>query len=309
MNKMVKGMPAMRKVFLGCLVLMLLQSESAAAPPLRVDNLRAARAPKMPWTVKKDGFAVRVTPTDRSADTMRSRWTLAVEMLGLPAGTTLQGVATSTPGVTMTHVVGTSSFSVTVDAPRECPPFPRREPVQVELTITQKGATRTVSTEIDHRCLVGDVIYSIDAKTNARVAESYLHDPLIDDLAERASKLPRLSPEEEVQRLRTWIGFSPSSVKKDPPDSAEAWPGGTGYILSPTETARLGGDCEDFSILVSTFLARRGFNAEIAEAGGHVWVRVISSGKTSHLDLTSDLGTPRPDTITVGTFHQLDWKH
>jgi hypothetical protein len=188
-----------------------------------------------------------------------------------------------------------------VTAPPICPAMPRREFVTLVVRYQVGNQVKTQRLDVDHRCLIGDFYGRHPEQALAGLARQYLHDPLIERLVERAKLLPVGTPEEEVSRLKEWLGFGRESLQNDPAilSRNEGDPHLRPYVLSPTETARLGGDCKDWTVLVSAYLTRRGLRAGVADLPGHVWVKASHNGKTYDIDLVGKDGPPTEKPLSV----------
>lgn len=285
--------------------LALLGSTGDAHGQVLLPNLRAQRAPAKPWVIRAEGVSVEVQPISRRGSAAWARWGLDIE-IGVADGLDVVSVSTMTPGVDL--VVAESidraaplhGLRLEVAAPRMCLVSQARQPVQLSIVYDVNGSRRETTVDVDHRCLLGDVVAGFDASAYATLAAKYLDDPLIEDLVARAAPFAGTTPEAEIARVRDWMGFDQDSTQADPPDFAPGWRAGTAYALSPTETGRLGGDCEDWSILAAAFLARRGYASAIAETFGHVWVvagALAPSGASSPIDLLGEAPPWAPSSI------------
>ncbi|MFA5812470.1 MAG: hypothetical protein WC956_09100 [bacterium] len=217
-----------------------------------------------------------------------ARWQLSIDLRAMDGKPwRLVSVTSPTPGVRVTPVApgrtastGPRRVSLTVEAPGWC--RVSREPVLLDLLVAIEGREQRIVLPIDDRCLIGDVIMrgGDDRNKLTEVAERSLHDPLIEQLARRAATEPRGALAEELGRLRQWIRYNDTRWIDDPPDAFRGFHAATAYVLAPSETARLGGDCEDYSILIYCFLKRRGFDVQMAYSYPHVSVKARDPGRS-----------------------------
>jgi len=253
-------------------------------------NLRYRRTPAKPWRVESGELVATVKGIPVRTTLDYSRWRLVVDIDG-PRDLHLLSVTSTTQDVVITRFPEAARSSkhieVEVTAPPICPAMPRREYVTLVVRYQVGNQERTQRLDVDHRCLVGDFYGRKADEALARLARGYLHDPLIEHLVRGASLLPVGTPEEEVRHLKEWVGFGRKSVPLDPPILGRSEEGNP-YVLSPTETARLGGDCKDWAVLVTAYLTRRGLRAGVADYPGHVWVQVDYKGKIYDIDFLGD---------------------
>ena len=261
---------------------------------MRFYNLRYRREPTKAWDVTSGDLAATVTPIPLKRNLNGARWRLVVDVRGPSDDFRILSVTSPTTGVTVTRspegaagAQGSRRIEAEMIAPPICPGMPRREDVTLVVRYQVGEQVKVQQLHVDHRCLIGDVAKVQDAESYARLARQYLYDPLIERLIRGASAVPVGTPEEEVRRLKEAVGFGEESLRIDP---ALLEMGGEGnpYVLSPTETARLGSDCKGWSVLASTYMARRGFQAAIAYRPGHVWVQVQHKGKIHNIDFLGD---------------------
>lgn len=142
-----------------------------------------------------------------------------------------------------------------------------RVPIILKAEYEAGGKKKTEIFEVDYMCLNGDSYrLSMDAVNDfARLAYKYSKtDPLIKELDQKAGKERGTIPE-EIAKLKKMIGFDPkTSISGIPANN---------LTLSPSETARYGGVCADWSILVGAYLLGRGFDRVfLVQTQSHVWV-------------------------------------
>jgi hypothetical protein len=165
-------------------------------------------------------------------------------------------------------------FSLDFRLPTTCALEDNRRPVRVKIRYERIGEKhkRPVDEvlDLDLACLIGDSIkFSEREKSLASLSSAYIQDPALQALIAKAKPLPRLSAYQELSRLGGWIahlyvsdpGQSISSIIDD----------GEFYAFSPSETLRYGGDCEDWAILASGYLAALGYHSYIHYQFGHVF--------------------------------------
>lgn len=252
---------------------------------VRLPNLRALRpgTSYRAWEIVDHGVRLTVTPRKLQSSLDGERWKLTVE-IDVPSGTqwTLKNyrLLTSKTSIVQKPTLKGNRMQmvVLVEAPLECALQDARQPVQLALEVTVDGRQEIRTIALDHRCLLGDRDKRIDGPSLAHYTEKYLYDPIIDQLVERAKNIPRGSVQSEVARLKQWLGFDRSRWLSDPPDAAPGFDDEAAYILAPVETARWGGDCEDYTILLAAYLARRGFRTYTVFSRGHAWVQAASPG-------------------------------
>lgn len=265
---------------------------------MKIPNLRADRTPLSGWEIRtNDGIAVnahQVGPPRISS--RRSKWRLRVAAdLDSESGRFLS-VTSPTPGVEFLSAVPSGhkyAIDLEVVAPTMCPLREGDRKVELVFGIESSDGKTYLSVPVDDQCIVGEIIDGVEPQLMGRLAEKHAFDPVIDQLLVRAAPYPLSDVRVEVERLKEWIGFSRELVREDPPSIVGGW-FGTAYILSPTQTLRLGGDCEDWALLVSGFLARRGYQTSLLYGAGHVWTRV-RTGEESNAYVDIDLLIPKKD--------------
>ncbi|MFH1830942.1 MAG: hypothetical protein ABH871_09240 [Pseudomonadota bacterium] len=256
---------------------------------LKIPNLRASRNPLFDWNVRSKTMTVRVHQAEPlKIASRRAKWRLKVTAdLDSKSGSFVS-VKSPTPGVKLLsarHSGHKYEIELEVVAPTMCPLRKGDQKVELVFDIESSSGRKQLSTVVDDQCLVGEIVDSLDLEPLARLAEKHAFDPVIDQLLDKAAPYPVSDVNAEVKRLLKWVNFSRKLVLEDPPAIVGSW-FGTAYILSPTQTLRLGGDCEDWSLLVSGFLARRGYQTSLLYGAGHVWVRVRTDQKpNSYVDI------------------------
>jgi len=273
--------------------------------PERYYNLRYDRTPSKPWRIESGELVATIKGVPVRTTLDYSRWRLVVDLDGPQSDWRVLSIASPTPGVTVSQPRGTDGdesrarrIEVEVTTPPICPDMPRREPVTLVVKYQVDNQIKTQHIDIDYRCLIGDFSGRDNAEVFARLARGHFRDPLIEQLIRRASSLPVGTPEEEVGRLKEWLGFGRESLQHDPPILSRT-EHGPPYVLSPTEIDRYGGDCKGWTILVSVYLARRGLQAAVAYLPGHVWVRAYHNGTTYNIDLISKKGPPTEEPLSI----------
>ena len=251
---------------------------SRASEPVKIPNLRAGREPQKPWIVEAADLSATVHAKTLSRSLAGAKWRLKIDLdvpgqnwQLLSAASPSQDVVSSAVPTDETPASGPQRVELEVSAPSFCSTKIEREPVILSVDyMNEKGLPITVSLEVDHRCLLGDIVDREDASTYAAMAKKYRSDPAIQRLLSRAKPYPLGSVREEAARLKEWAGYS---YAKPPNDDVKGWHK-RAYKLSPTETIRLGGRCTDWSVVIAAYLAGRGFDPSIAYTPGHVWVQV-----------------------------------
>lgn len=141
-----------------------------------------------------------------------------------------------------------------------------RVPIVLKAEYEVRGKKRIESFEVDYMCLIGDSYrFGNQARKFARLAYKYSKiDPLIYELNQRAGKDKGTIPE-EIAKLKKMLEFKPdTSISVLPAEM---------LTLAPAETARYGGVCADWTILVAAYLLRRGFDRTfLLLTNSHVWV-------------------------------------
>lgn len=273
--------------------------------PVRLPNLRSQRTPTKPWTIETSQLLATVKPTTRQGSWVVGRWSLDIRLEGNGQPVHVLAVLSDSIGVRVSPVdrrAGVTPIHLDIDAPRFCPSTQTREPITITVQYLFGARVESVKLDVDHRCLLGDIIPRIDAASYATLARKYTEDPVIVHLANRANEFEPRSLTTEVARLRSWVGFDGDSIQPDPPDMVSGWSTGTAYALSPTETVRLGGDCEDWTILISAYLARRGFSVSLQQTFGHVWTRARdanAAGTELDIDWIEQLPLWRPNSVAA----------
>ena len=141
-----------------------------------------------------------------------------------------------------------------------------RVPIVLKAEYEVRGKKRIESFEVDYMCLIGDSYrFGNQARKFARLAYKYSKiDPLIYELNQRAGKDKGTIPE-EIAKLKKMLEFNPeTSISVLPAEM---------LTLAPAETARYGGVCADWTILIGAYLLRRGFDRTfLLLTQSHVWV-------------------------------------
>jgi hypothetical protein len=220
---------------------------------------------------------------------------------GLPPKAKLLSVRLKDSQATLTPLTTDAKYQLDFVAPWRCSITNPREEIKIEVRYQLKGKTFTEMLSVDERCVMGDV-WDPSAQNLADIAYRYLQDPMIQRLLERASSRPRGTVEQEAQRLKKMIGFNSEtgSLVPDPLATGEGIAHGDYYALSPTETYRYGGDCEDWTILEGAYFYGRGFSTSVDLRVGHVWPAIdgviqdwVGGGKESDVEETAIVGPPK----------------
>lgn len=264
-------------------------------------NLRTWRTPAPNWSIAAGPFSVAVQTTETSRSAVEVSWQLTADLDIHDSDWVLYMVRSDTQGVRVMQTspdalsprLGKRRITLEVTAPTLCTVDQRQEEVLVTVMYGVGRTTQMQKLALDHRCLLGANVPNPDATAYAHFASRYLNDPTITRLVEDSAHVPVGSVEREIERLKQMLDFGPDSVQKDPFGLFADISAGEGdhYVLTPTQTARLGGDCEDWSILIAAYLTRRGISASMVRGYGHIWVEALdpSSDKPVPVDL---VGTP-----------------
>ncbi len=259
-------------------------------------NLRTLRDPAYPWEVEDSHLRAEVQqlsswygPKNRNAwiDERKKSILLQVTVVAQDPQSRLVGVELKTAHSRMSETSfyteggrSLAALKIEMKAPAICPLSKNREPLQLEVTFKKGSETVVDSLSLDYQCLLGDVIENryaneLVAKDVAELAHRYRQDPLIQKLIAKARPFRTRYALTEIQRVKEWIRFGERTESRDEPNpSPLGLSRGIAYILSPTETVRYGGDCEDWAIFFGAYLAERGYTAQIAVGPGHARNRV-----------------------------------
>lgn len=276
----------------------------------KLPNLRTTREHlTSSWSASQGGLYASVTPIDLPVDRVRRlmQWRLRIELNVPGKQWQLLAVRPTSRDETISNVTpepspraGPRTVSVDIAVPPDCSPADNRKPVTIEATFRVGDETKTVRLDVDTKYLLGDFVYQPQtAKTHAVVAHQHLHEASINALVERAEKLPRVSLARELERLKGWITFhfqrDPSSIDQTfSKIRGDAAP----YSLTPTETLRYGGQCSDWTALLSAYLVRRGFKVTVAYAPGHVWLLVAEPWQPNRWTPVDWVGSAARDNAT-----------
>lgn len=244
-----------------------------------IPNLRAARDPHRPWRIEGESISATVRSTRLAAGGHEGSLFLLVVDMKMPPGSRLVRASSLTQGSTVNPVLEENGNRLEVDmrVPAFCPVSQEREPVVLMVEYVTKTGEREVDfLNVDDRCLIGDTVLERGASTWARLAEKYLHDPTVEDLLRRARPYQAGSVQEEVARLKRWVGWNENSFQEAPNDDVAGWEA-RAYNLSPTETARFGGVCRDWTIFAAAYLVQRGAEVYVDYTTGHVWAEARMS--------------------------------
>ncbi|MCE9624236.1 MAG: hypothetical protein K8R69_02095 [Deltaproteobacteria bacterium] len=249
-----------------------------------IPNLRARRPMLIPVTL--EGSRLSASVTEKSFEPTKlgtpARYQLEAEITALP-GSRILSITSPSSKVTLQDApaaipsINIRKLLVTAKAPGLCDTTNPREPLSLVIDYSIQGKTFRESLDVDYLCLLGDLIPEDSRSTNkkaadfiAGLAKIYQKDPVIQTLLRRAQLFSRGSALEEHRRVMEWVI---PEIIDDPHDGAPGWTPGSAYVLSPSESLRFGGDCEDWSILMGAFLSARGLNTEIIYVPAHVWFR------------------------------------
>ena len=253
------------------------------ATPVRtiaLPNIRTWRLATRPWNVESGELSATIKQTNVQQDVPRKNtWGLGIE-LNVPNQWRLLSVSSSTRDARVTAIrpdavatAGSRQIEVRVSADGFAPKGKDRVPVTLAIEYECGGKVTRRQIDVDYSYLVGDTLFFNNAagtvsQQAARLVKRNLDDPLIERLIKRARAFPVGTVEEEMKRLTRWLDYD---FQYDPNMAlANRSNEGEDYVLSPTETARYGGDCEDWNMLAGAYLVRRGFRFAVAYMFGHV---------------------------------------
>lgn len=252
----------------------------------RIPNLRAQRDPGS-WVVEGSFGSVDVAATPPALDIGEAHWTLSVAA-HVPKRATDVRLSTTSEGVVLRKSSaahgGLAHGTFDVAAPTLCSVERPVEPVEVGVSYRLEGSVVDERVTVDYRCFLGRLVRSPDGAAFAELARQAMHDPSIERAVEAAGEAHG-DAHAEVEALWRWLDKR-VRYESDPYDFDNGWKPGHAYALEPTDTLRLGGDCEDWAILAAAFLASRGVDVAIAETPSHVWVRAYDGREEIDVDLT-----------------------
>lgn len=246
----------------------------AEADVPRVPNLRAFRDPQRPWTVQDGQVRAQVSASNTEVSLQGAKWNI-VAHVHVPGEFISARITTPSFQVdSISHAGSSRRVIVSGMAPLSCYATQAREMTILEVVYRQGEVSKTARLAIDYRCLLGHLLSaSDDIASLAKEAEKYKQDPLIRQLVASAPK-HKQSLQAEVAYLRNALHYGKDSFRRDPPAITKGWVYGIPYGLNPTETARFGGKCADWTNLICAYLTLRGFHVSIGYAPGHVWTIV-----------------------------------
>lgn len=250
--------------------------------PIGIPNLRFVRTLVQPsWTIRGKYLSASVTQKKIKRIFAAQEAQLRVKISPQRKGPwTVKSLTTSSEDaklhpVTLDGTPQQGEQSITLDfvIPKWCDARKGRQPVLLEVVFKSGNKELHDALALDYHCLVGDIIKNNDASEIAELVQHYSkHDPLINNFATQLRGIPVKSAAKEVERLKSLLKIV---YKRDPISAVSEIPSGAAYMLSPTETWRYGGDCEDYAILTGAFLVRRGVpGVHIADSGFHVWTEI-----------------------------------
>ena len=246
---------------------------------VKLVNLRAVRNPRSPFKVESPSLLATVSVRKTASEPDRQeKWHLAIQLESRVKPWRLINVTSATPDVGIAPVAadtheqqGPRGFSLEMTTPILCPTDKLREAVVLTVDFEVAGERRRERIAVDYRCWLGNVTPVGTVSEFAALAQSYLDDPVIESLAERAKGIPVGSATEEGERLRQWIGFD-GRWPTNPSDFAAGWHVKQSFHKTPAETLWFGGgQCTDYAPMITAWLARRGLDAHLAWAVGRVW--------------------------------------
>ncbi len=255
-------------------------------------NYRTYVAPKRPWQVEAGEISATVTHREMRAEQnafgKERGWYLGLDLSAGRGPWRLisvdarnhEGVRVRNYNADAEAIDGERHVDLEISAPNTVRVPPNREPVTIAVTYQRGSEIRTQEMDVDYRVLVGETLPidpSNDARPNAEFAERNMGDPTIERLIRRARIFPRGTLSQEISRLKRWLHYSIETDFVIPPITEGEGPerdysGFTGSNnLTPTETVRYGGMCQNWTALTAAYLARRGFEVWVALDPGHAW--------------------------------------
>jgi hypothetical protein len=268
-------------VFLFVFLICLPQTANAQSAEVTLLNLRIVREPAAPFRFHEGSLVAISTATPPSAfgNGLRSRWSVTVEIRGMPADTAVQARDNTLEVDSVYTADGSLIVTTEVEAPRYCR---IRDQLRTFATIELVVEAGSLVVPIDHACLLGDLVSGTDA------SETLL------DLA----RAPSWSLDEMTETVRPRMAFADvetllvdelrvrrSTYRPDPMVQRGTPADAFSYVLRPEETLRYGGDCEDWSIVVAGFLLRAGVQTSIEIQPSHAFAAARSGGNFIPLDL------------------------
>lgn len=238
-------------------------------------------------------------PPDPSCDPRPRGTRITLEIaLEVPSGARLIGVKTTHPEDKLERQEETDAgkkarWKLEFFAPEMDLKIHNRDPVILRVEYEFEGRRRAEDVAVDYRFLMGyqsgdpakGISYLTEAAKLADIVKRHGQDAPIQKLLRRAGVFKKGSVQEETARLKDLLGFeSRKYYVNDPTVDVH---GVDYYVLSPAETLRYGGDCEDLAILAGAYFSGRGYRAEIVIGLGHAWT--IVEGET--VDLTKETDT------------------
>ncbi|MFA4875377.1 MAG: hypothetical protein WC956_02990 [bacterium] len=261
---------------------------SPAPQVVKLVNLRAVRNPRSPFKVESPSLLATVsvrkmapgpTASQWAPEFTPNRWHLTIQLESRVKPWRLINVTSATPDVGIAPVAadaqdqqGARGFSLEMATPVLCPVDKLREAVVLAVDFEVAGERRRERIAVDYRCWLGNVTLEGRARAFVPLAQSYMDDPVIKTLVERAKGIPVGSPMEEAARLRQWIGFDGITWPLDPSSRGTGWHGDQAFHKTPSETLWFGGgQCTDYAPMITAWLLRRGLDAQLATGIGHIW--------------------------------------
>lgn len=238
----------------------------------RLQNLRLQRIPLRPWEVHSASLSasVQVVSWDRS-----SGWELDIWAYPLEEANTIEKFLSMMDGVNITQQGASGRryhLRVSVNAPWDChADASGNTTVTLSAVVTGQERKRIETLAVDNFCLIGSVVRRRSAVAFAAIASKHASSPVITSLAEGRGEPTSLYG--EIDYLRKKIQYDPDRYRRDPFTQALDPVRGGAYALSPWDTLRLGGDCEDWAIVIAAYLVHRGIDTWIATTNEHAWVR------------------------------------
>jgi hypothetical protein len=255
---------------------------SAQSTDASLLNLRAIRAPSAPFRFRSDTLIVisMATAPDRFGDGRQSRWSVTVEIRGMPVGTMVRAGDSTQEVSAVASADGSLIVTAEVEAPRHCR-IQDQQRTFATIELIADAGTRVVP--VDHECLIGDVVAATDDASETLLGLAQASSRLLDEMATVLREYTTLEDMEAmlVEGLRARDAAYRTDPMLQPGTPSDAFT----YVLRPEETLRYGGDCEDWSIVVAGLLARVGLEPSIQLLPSHAFAAVRTADGLIPLDL------------------------
>ncbi len=251
-------------------------------PNLTYLNWRSRRRERLAWSIEQGGLMVGVASVANkksSVDVTDLTLNISVRIQEPGEIKDLSFVGQET-GENFSFQISADRQSAEVQmqikSPTICRVSQNRNTVTLNIVSQNGSTTQNTQIAVDERCLLGDLPRNNVPDDIATLATFYAHhDPVIEALVKSTPSRYK-TIEQRVAWLKSQLNFTDNIIQYSPPIGF-GFAGLSAYALSPTETLRYGGECQDWTIFTGAYFMRLGHQTQVGFVPGHVWTRIITS--------------------------------